>query len=124
MAEQADNARERALMMMMQGRLEANLEDELKKDLVPPDFVASKPQDEWTEEEQKAAKDFEKMEKQHLEDREKWKKSLETELKKLQSNIAEATAAFDEKLSLLFQKKVKTEMVIFQVSSSILSVFK
>ncbi|XP_031564143.1 cilia- and flagella-associated protein 43-like [Actinia tenebrosa] len=114
LAEQADNARERALMMMMQGRLEANLEDELKKDLVPPDFVTGKPQEEWTEEEQKAAKDFEKMEKQHLEDREKWKKSLETELKKLQSSIAEATTAFDEKLSLLFQKKVKTEMVIYQ----------
>lgn len=116
MAEQADNARERALMMMMHGRLEANLEDELKKDLVPPDFMVSKPLDEWSEEEQKASKDFEKKQQQHLEDREKWKKSLETELKKLQSSINESTTAFDEKLALLFQKKVKTEMVIYQVS--------
>ena len=136
--------------MMMQGRLEANIEDELKKDLVPPEFITSKPQEEWSEEEQKAAKEFEKKKQQlqedrekyrksletelkklqrfpvllsillkllFLEDREKYRKSLETELKKLQSGITDATASFDEKLSQLFQRKVKTEMVIYQVGS-------
>ena len=103
--------------MMMQGRLEANIEDELKKDLVPPEFITSKPQEEWSEEEQKAAKEFEKKKQQLQEDREKYRKSLETELKKLQSGITDATASFDEKLSQLFQRKVKTEMVIYQVGS-------
>ena len=28
--------------MMMQGRLQANIEDELKKDLVPPEFMVSR----------------------------------------------------------------------------------
>ena len=112
LAEKGDNARERALMMMMQGRLEANPEDELKKDLVPPEFITNKPLEEWNEEEQKAAKDFEKKKQQLQEDREKYRKSLETELKKLQSGITDATASFDEKLSQLFQRKVKTEMVI------------
>lgn len=102
-------------MMMMQGRLEANPEDELKKDLVPPEFITNKPQEEWSEDEQKAAKDFEKKKQQLQEDREKYRKSLETELKKLQSGITDATASFDEKLSQLFQRKVKTEMVIYQV---------
>lgn len=102
-------------MMMMQGRLEANPEDELKKDLVPPEFITNKPLEEWSEEEQKAAKDFEKKKQQLQEDREKYRKSLETELKKLQSGITDATASFDEKLSQLFQRKVKTEMVIYQV---------
>lgn len=102
-------------MMMMQGRLEANPEDELKKDLVPPDFMISKPQEEWSEEDQKAAKEFEKKKQKLQEDREKYRKSLETELKKLQSGISEATAAFDEKLNQLFQRKVKTEMVVYQV---------
>lgn len=115
LAEKGDNARERALMMMMQGRLEANPEDELKKDLVPPDFMISKPQGEWSEEDQKAAKEFEKKKQKLQEDREKYRKSLETELKKLQSGISEATAAFDEKLNQLFQRKVKTEMVVYQV---------
>ena len=101
--------------MMMQGRLEANPEDELKKDLVPPDFMINKPQEEWSEEDQKAAKEFEKKKQQLQEDREKYRKSLETELKKLQSGISEATAVFDEKLGQFFQRKVKTEMVIYQV---------
>lgn len=101
--------------MMMQGRLEANPEDELKKDLVPPDFMINKPQEEWSEDDQKAAKEFEKKKQQLQEDREKYRKSLETELKKLQSGISEATAVFDEKLGQLFQRKVKTEMVIYQV---------
>ena len=43
----------------MAGRLETNLEEELKKELVRPEFM-SKPDSEWTEEEQKAAKEFEK----------------------------------------------------------------
>ncbi|XP_068708688.1 cilia- and flagella-associated protein 43-like [Montipora foliosa] len=120
LAEKGDNARERALMMMMQGRLEANPEDELKKDLVPPDFMINKPQDEWSEEDQKAAKEFEKKKQKLQEDREKYRKSLETELKKLQSGISEATAAFDEKLNQLFQRKVKTEMVIYQEDLKIL----
>lgn len=120
LAEKGDNARERALMMMMQGRLEANPEDELKKDLVPPDFMINKPQEEWSEEDQKAAKEFERKIQQLQEDREKYRRSLETELKKLQSGISEATAAFDEKLSQLFQRKVKTEMVIYQEDLKIL----
>lgn len=45
----------------MAGRLETNLEEELKKELVKPEFM-SKPDSEWTEEEQKAAKEFEKKE--------------------------------------------------------------
>ena len=47
--------------MMMAGRLEANPEEELKKELVKPDFMA-KPAEDWSEEEQKMAKEFEKKE--------------------------------------------------------------
>ena len=110
----ADNARERALNQMMKGRLETNVEDELKKDLDTPDFMAKR-EDEWSEEEQKLAKEFEKKVQELMEQREKYKKSLETELKKHQGAINDATAAFDEKLNQLFQRKIKTETVIFQV---------
>ena len=44
-----------------------------------------------------------------------YRKQLEMELKKLQTQIQEGGAAFDEVLQALFQKKVKTEMVIYQV---------
>ena len=49
----------------MAGRLEANPEEELKKELVKPEFM-SKPATEWNEEEQKAAKEFEKKEQKVL----------------------------------------------------------
>eukprot|EP00795_Rhopilema_esculentum_P012071 gene12071-2664_t len=118
-AEKADNSRERALEMMMAGRLEANPEEELKKELVKPEFM-SKPATEWNEEEQKAAKEFEKKEQKLKEDREKFRKALETEWKKLQGSITEAATNFDEKLSQLFQRKIKTEMVICQEELKIL----
>ena len=118
LAEMADNARERALYQMMKGVLEANPEDELKKDLERPE-VLKKPEEEWGEEEVRVAKEFEKKEQELKEQREKFKKSLETELRKHQGNINEATAAFDEKLNQLFQLKIKTELTIFQVRECI-----
>ena len=54
-----DNARERALDNMMAGRLETNLEEELKEEIEEPDFFV-KPQEEWTEDELKLAKEHEK----------------------------------------------------------------
>lgn len=45
--------------MMMAGRLETGIEDELKKEIEVPDFM-EKPQEKWTEDEQKLAKDYER----------------------------------------------------------------
>ena len=45
--------------MMMAGKLETGLEDELKKDIEQPEFM-EKPVEKWTEEEQKLAKEYEK----------------------------------------------------------------
>ena len=42
---------------------------------------------------------------------------LEQELRKLQQAITEGTHAFDEVLQQLFYRKVKTEMVIYQVKN-------
>lgn len=41
---------------------------------------------------------------------------LETELRKLQASVQETTQTFDEILNRLFEKKVKSEMVLYQVS--------
>ena len=119
LAEMADNARERALYQMMKGVLEANPEDELKKDLERPEIL-KKPEEEWGEDEVRVAKEFEKKEQELKEQREKFKKSLETELRKHQGNINDATAAFDEKLNQLFQLKIKTELTIFQEELKVL----
>ena len=54
------------------------------------------------------------------EEREKYRKQLEMELKKLQGLIQDGTDAFDETLKQLFQKKIKTEMVVYQEELKIL----
>lgn len=50
--------------------------------------------------------------------------TLEAEMKKLQASIKDATQAFDEILSKLFERKVKTEMVLYQASRYNLPLFK
>ena len=61
LAKLGDNARERALESMMGGVLEVKKEDELKKDVPPPQFVVDeKPDDEWSEDEMRLFKEYEK----------------------------------------------------------------
>lgn len=73
--EQGDNARERALDQMMGGVLEIKKEDELKKDVPMPNFILNnKDENDWTEEEHKVYKEYEKKVKDLNEEREKYKK--------------------------------------------------
>ncbi|KAK2163683.1 hypothetical protein LSH36_75g07025 [Paralvinella palmiformis] len=112
--EKSDNWRERGLDMMMGGVLEIKKEDELKKDIAMPPFMTAKPESEWTEDEKKVAQEYERKVRELNEEREKYRKQLETELRKLQSLIQESTQVFDETLYQLFIKKIKTEMVLYQ----------
>ncbi|XP_067656775.1 cilia- and flagella-associated protein 43-like isoform X1 [Haliotis asinina] len=112
--ERGDNARERALDMMMGGVLEIKKEDELKKDVPKPHFMINKAEEEWSEEEKKLAGDYEKKVKDLNEEREKYRKQLETELRKLQGIIQDGMSGFDETLNSLFLKKIKVMMVIYQ----------
>ena len=73
---------------------------------------------EMTEEEIRMAREFEKKEAAFLEEREKLKKALEAELRKLQGSIVQSMEQFDERLHKLFQIKIKTEMAVHQVSVS------
>ena len=95
----------------------------------------SKDPTELTEEEIRMAREFEKKEIAFLEERDKLKKvlccsvlfhrllsfflskALEAEMKKLQEGIQLAMATFDERVMKLFQHKVKTELVVQQVST-------
>ncbi|KYO40613.1 cilia- and flagella-associated protein 43 isoform A [Alligator mississippiensis] len=108
-----DNARQRALNDMMDGVLEVKKEDILKMEIPPPPFI-SKPDTLWSEEEKKIFKEYEKKVKELNEERDKHRKILETELKKLQTAIQETTQSFDDTVCKLFEKKVKSEMVICQ----------
>ncbi|KAK1164357.1 cilia- and flagella-associated protein 43 isoform X1 [Acipenser oxyrinchus oxyrinchus] len=112
-AAKGDNARERALDDMMGGVLEVKKEDILKMEIPQPEFM-SKPEAQWLEDEKKQFKEYEKKVKELNEEREKYRKTLEAEMKKLQTSIKDSTQVFDETLSRLFERKVKSEMVIYQ----------
>ncbi|XP_008588228.1 PREDICTED: WD repeat-containing protein 96-like isoform X4 [Galeopterus variegatus] len=103
----------RALMDMMGGVLDVKKEDILRMVIPQPDFMA-KPDALWTEEERKQFKDYEKKVKDLNEEKDKYRKSLEAELKKLQTSIQESTQNFDDYLKRLFERRVKAEMVVNQ----------
>ncbi|XP_078484359.1 cilia- and flagella-associated protein 43 [Ciona intestinalis] len=119
-AAKQDNKRERALTDMMGGVLEVKKEDALKQDIPAPDFMDEKLEKDWTDEEKKKAKEHQKKLKDLQEEREKYRKNLENELKKLQQNNLDAITNYDESLQQLFNRKVKTEMVVNQEELKIL----
>uniref|UniRef100_A0A7N8WQ09 Cilia and flagella associated protein 43 n=1 Tax=Mastacembelus armatus TaxID=205130 RepID=A0A7N8WQ09_9TELE len=108
-----DDYRERGLSDMMDGVLEVKKDDILKMEIPPPEFVLTKPEVQWSEEEKNVYKEFEKKTKSLSEEKEKYKKLLETEMKKLMASTRDATEKFDETLTKLFEK-VKCEMAIYQ----------
>ncbi|XP_066549969.1 cilia- and flagella-associated protein 43 [Amia ocellicauda] len=107
------NARENALDDMMGGVLDLKKEDILKTEIPQPEFM-SKPEVQWTEEEKKGFKEYEKKVKELKEEQEKYRKALEAELKKLQTSIKDATQAFDETLDRLAERKLQYEKAICQ----------
>ncbi|NXD09770.1 CFA43 protein, partial [Nothocercus nigrocapillus] len=116
-----NNERLRALKDMMGGVLEVKKEDILKIDIPPPSFI-SKSESVWNEEEKKMFREYEKKVQELNEEREKHKRALEAELKKLQASIQETTQSFDETMCKLFERKVNSEMVIYQEELKIINI--
>uniref|UniRef100_A0A8B9BQ22 Cilia- and flagella-associated protein 43 n=1 Tax=Anser brachyrhynchus TaxID=132585 RepID=A0A8B9BQ22_9AVES len=108
-----DNERLRALNDMMGGVLEVQKEDILKIDIPPPPFIA-KPEHEWNDQEMKLFREYEEKVKELNEEKEKHRRALENEWKKLEASIQETTHNFDETVCKLFERKVNLEMVIYQ----------
>ncbi|KAJ3177825.1 Cilia- and flagella-associated protein 43 [Gaertneriomyces sp. JEL0708] len=90
-----DNARERALLSMMNGTLSERGEGDDRQAVTKPAFMDAKPSEEWSEEEKKLAKEYEKKLATLKEESEKARKALETELRKLQTSITETMDNFD-----------------------------
>ncbi|XP_025973238.2 cilia- and flagella-associated protein 43 isoform X2 [Dromaius novaehollandiae] len=116
-----DNERLRALNDMMGGVLEVKKEDILKIDIPPPPFI-SKPESAWNEEEKKIFREYEKKVEELNEEKEKHRRALEAELKKLQASIQETTQCFDKTMCKLFERKVNSEMVIYQEELKIINI--
>ncbi|NXY69710.1 CFA43 protein, partial [Glareola pratincola] len=107
------NDRLRALNDMMGGVLEVKKEDILKMDIPPPSFI-SKPEHVWNDEEKKLFREHEKKVKELNEEKENYRRALENELEKLEASIQETTKNFDETVCKLSERKVESEMVIYQ----------
>ncbi|XP_061693099.1 cilia- and flagella-associated protein 43 isoform X2 [Syngnathoides biaculeatus] len=114
LAAKSDDVRERALDDMMDGVLEVKKDSLLKAEVPQPEFVLAKPDNEWSEEEKKQFKEYEKKVKELNTEKEKYRKSLENEIKGLQKATKEATERFDEGLKKLFERKIKSDMAICQ----------
>ncbi|XP_037997056.1 cilia- and flagella-associated protein 43 isoform X2 [Motacilla alba alba] len=108
-----DDERLRALDDMMGGVLELRREDILKMDIPPPDFV-SRPEDLWTEEEKKVFEEYEKKVTELNEEKEDYRQFLRNEWNKIEASIKETTQNFDEIVCKLSEKKLKSQMVIYQ----------
>ncbi|CAL8091863.1 unnamed protein product [Calicophoron daubneyi] len=113
--EKLDNWRERGLEEMMGGVLEIRKEDELKKDIPKPAFLlTNKPLGHWTEDDKRLYAEYERKVKELEEEREKYRKFLESEMKKLHGLVDEDRAKFDEQLINLFDYWLRVQTAVLQ----------
>ena len=111
--ERGDDSGERALDEMMFGRVEDRGLDSLQVSLERPEWM-NKPSTELTEDEVKAVKEFEARVQEAEEEAQKYRRALETELKKLRSANAEAIGSFDVALAELFNGRLRADMSIME----------
>ncbi|OAF66712.1 hypothetical protein A3Q56_05568, partial [Intoshia linei] len=112
--EKSDNWRERGLLLMMDGVLEIRKEDELKKDIIKPEFMKHFDESEWTEEQSKMAADYEKKVYNLNEERERFRKQLELEYIKLKGLIQDVVKNFDSMVAKLSNIKIESDIAIKQ----------
>jgi len=116
-----DNIGERALNDMMYGQLE-NKKDNLAvaEDLVAPVWMAEVAEEDYSDEQRKEADAFEATKAALAEEREKQRKALELELKKLRIEVNDIAKAFDEKVAELAERHlvVRNEMGVQELYSS------
>ncbi|XP_058242611.1 cilia- and flagella-associated protein 43-like isoform X1 [Hemibagrus wyckioides] len=121
--EKEDDSRARALDEMMGGILKVKKVDILKMEVPAPEFIV-KPELEWTDEEKKSYKEYETQVKKLREEQTLYRQILEERIKKLQASINESTQAFDEILSKLYERKLKSEMAIYQAKLKIVNLLR
>ncbi|KAK6635255.1 hypothetical protein RUM44_000506 [Polyplax serrata] len=112
----ADDFKEKALGVMMDGVLEKLWEDEIKKDAVKPKCMVEKEPETWTEDDLKAIKLYEEAVKVLLIERDRYKKILEERWAKTIVAVKDSVAKFDDKVLKLHFLKLKVESAIGQES--------
>lgn len=90
----------------MNGTLEVKKENILAESLTREDWM-NKPLEEMTDDEKIRLREYEIKEQKQNEEKEKIRKNLENELKKLRGEIQEICTKFDEKLGLFLKRKLE-----------------
>jgi hypothetical protein len=80
----------------------------------------SKPLDDMNEEERMKLREFEARETKLREEKEKIRKNLELELKKLRADIQDLCTKFDERIFILFRRRLEYEYRIYEQEISII----
>lgn len=109
----SDDSGIRAVKDMMGGTLEEKKETPLDEKLEMEEWMKKNP-DDMTEDERMKLKEFEVRKARLEEEKEKIRKNLEAELKKLNSEIVEICNRFDDKVLILFRRKLEYDYRILE----------
>eukprot|EP00948_MAST-09A_sp_MAST-9A-sp1_P004202 g4202.t1 len=112
-ANEKDNMEERALMEMMNGTLEEDQKIQLfGADLPREDWMDELNYEDMTDEQKAALEEWEHKQKEHEDMKEKYRKSLQLELKKGKDEVQSICRVFDEKVVEMFKLYVQTRTII------------
>ncbi|KAE8749512.1 hypothetical protein FOCC_FOCC003778 [Frankliniella occidentalis] len=116
----ADNFRELALIKMMDGVLEVKYEDELKKEIPKPKCMLQKDPEEYNEDDLREIKEYEGLVQARLNERQHYRKMLESQYRRVKHTLKESLGKFEEKLLDFFNLKLRVEASCTQQTLQIL----
>lgn len=120
---EADDFRDRALDIMMDGVLEHKWEDEIKKNPKMPDcLIKNKAEVDWTELEVRDVEEYQQKLAQVEAEREKYRRMLNEEQKLLQGMLDQEIQKFNHGLAGLSMEKLKLDMAVGQEEMKLLLV--
>ncbi|KAK1947438.1 Cilia- and flagella-associated protein 43 [Phytophthora citrophthora] len=111
-ARKKDDVGGRALMDMMDGTLEVKKDPLAAQVLVKEAWMLTIPPEEMTAEQKKLVAQFEAAQAKFEEEREKYRKSLDLELRKTKTEVIDLCRAFDEKLKALRERYMATRRAV------------
>ncbi|KAE9349685.1 hypothetical protein PR003_g5757 [Phytophthora rubi] len=111
-ARKKDDVGGRALIDMMDGTLEVKKDPLAAQELVKEAWMLTIPPEEMTAEQKKLVAQFEAAQAKFEEEREKYRKSLDLELRKTRGEVTDLCRAFDDKLCALRDRYMATRRAV------------
>ncbi|KAI4459081.1 hypothetical protein MML48_6g00013951 [Holotrichia oblita] len=115
----ADDFKERALMVMMNGVLEVRWEDELRKDVPVPKCMIEKQPEDYVEDDLRAIRSYEEKVKFLESERLRYRKMLVAEYGTLGNTVRENVKKFNSRVEELLLLKIKVDSAIAQENMKI-----